>query len=322
MAAAGCLVICCLCPAQQDINLIIKELTASRKRLPPIAAKYREELRVPNNPGEPKDNFNGGMRVRFTWGDHNTDLVYKFAFGSQATYREIIGIENDPDWTRGHDKDLWTGGGEYLRSVSDGAQGAISKIKPGWVNPLGVGYEVRMGEPVTELLSLAGARMTGPDVAEVRQGPTILTFEFKRFGDQLAVREYSSYGPEHAETVSVDTWVSKGAMHFPKDITIVRRQNGELVQTLHYKLVKLLPRAELLLQWQGWSENAIVRNMTTLELFRYRKGELFLDPMLNQKAGSFVSIGRLALLALAALLGLIVAWKLNKRRSQAPARRT
>jgi hypothetical protein len=297
---------------QVDIKTLAKQLKISRGKLDPIAAEFSEAVRLPGSPKESSENFSQGRRVRMTWGDHDSDLIYKFAFGPGASYREFIGVPNNADWTMTHDKDLWTGT-KYIRSVSDGAQGAIATMTPGWINPLGVGYELRMGEPIDALLETDRASLLSPNVVRIDNPDSHTDVTFIRFGDQTVAKGSTLVGPNFKEEVSVQTWQTINGHHYPQEVQVVRTENGVVSQTITFHQLKTLAAAANFLRWNGWNENAIVRDMSTNEAYRYRDGKLVVDPYLNQRAGAMVSISRLILIAMAVLASLWVAWRIWKR---------
>lgn len=281
-----------LVSAGPDAASLLKRLETSRAKLPAFGAIYRESVHVPGSKGASPDHVVQGQRTQLSWGDRDTSWLYEYAFGPKGSYSHLIGDPADPTFKQIAEKGLVLGS-KYYRSVSDGHQGAISERKPGLVNPAGAGYEIFMGEPVADLLSANKPTLVDPLTLQVKDQARTVTIHLVDQKGQWAVdRIVSAYDSGMIETITVNSWRPfKGSM-VPAKVTLQRTRGGSPIQTIDYELVKPLAKPEQLLVWQGWQENAIVKDTSTQVIYKYTGGKLILHPMFNKGASTTVTLQR------------------------------
>jgi hypothetical protein len=168
-----------------------------------------------------------------------------------------------------------------------------------------------MGEPAATIIEQNKVKFLSANVLDVAIGQGTTRLSLQQFGNQLTVSELDAVEGDFHEVTRVLEWIDSKGFYFPKTVYIERRRNGSVIQQITYKFIKYLPSPDKLLVWQGWKENALVKDNSTQKVYRYRAGKLVLDPYFNSEVGWVVSLERVA--AILAALGFCM-WLIRRIR--------
>jgi hypothetical protein len=302
--------------AQSSLPTAIDALRASRANLPSFAGKYEEQVTVPNSPRSVQPRMSG-QPIQLSWGDRDSQMFYISAVGPAADYRWRLGDGKNSLWDH---QELFVTGKTY-ESASNGKQGYFyTKRTTGHYNPASLGYELTIGNSIDSLLSSPGA-LLGADgsLTAIDHGLTYTAFPVVK-DNQTVVERWDCQGGGADLAATITSWIKYRSHFFPSVARLELRKNGSLIQSIDYKLVKVLPDPERYLAWHGWNEGGIVTDGDTQHHYLVRNGQLTESALLNQNSRTQLTLVRGAIIGCFVMLAMYLLFRLEttwRRRRQA-----
>jgi hypothetical protein len=293
----------------------VERLNNSRASLPAFAAVYEEKLEVPNSK---PNNDNESFR---SWGDRNSTRFLLCGFSSTTSYIQEIRSATAVDEDNSRAMTLFSKlGSKNYTSTSSATQGSFGSRPSGLINPAGRHYEVRIGESWASILARMELVRSGA-VELYKHNGMELEVSLDSGSGQFCVSKGTSAFEDYKSNWDITEWQKVGEFKFPKAIREVRFDKGVLVQTLSYKLVRVLANPNEYTKLPDWRQGALVKDTDTQTVYVFKNGKLEVDPRFSAAKKNEATWGRIwitvGFLAIGALFTWLYMRRLRSRRSQA-----
>lgn len=287
---------------------VVADLAASRKKLKPFHAVYREKIVVHNRP---TPSTKGAI---LGWGASNSTLDIEASVDStcsQIRYAKMAKrggptgkiYFNAPDRT-------WD-------FIEDGMRGAFGTRPSGMTNPAAAAYEIH-SEEASNYLKKYRYTIVSPTSIQIDQLGANVLVQLRSFGAQTVIESVESAGSSTGVSTStrVVAWLENRGQRYPRKVLLEIYKAGQLSQSREYYLVKVLPSTKEL--QVPLKEGALLKNNTEPPFLVYdvKSGKLVPNDDFN-KGRTATDFRRVALIAAFCVFGSWIYIRVRSRGSRA-----
>ncbi|MBS1720263.1 MAG: hypothetical protein JST35_07445 [Armatimonadetes bacterium] len=309
------LTVALLCASLGFGQSTVERLNKSRASLPVFAAVYEEKLEVPNSkPNKDNESFR-------SWGDRNSTRFLLCGFSSTTSYIQEISSATAVDEENSLAMTFLSklGDKNYV-STSSATQGNFGAKPSGFINPASRHFEIRIGETWADRFAKMELVRSGPTELYKHRGMEMeVTLDTEN--ERLCISKGSSLFEGHKTIWEITEWQKVGDFKFPKVLKETRFDNGVLVQTFTYTLIRVLGNPAKYTKLPEWQQGALVKDTDTEAVYVYKNGKFEVDPRFlaaKQRGATWTRIGIiLGFIAVGSLFTFLYMRRLRARRSQA-----
>jgi hypothetical protein len=298
----------CALPAHAQSNPVA-EVEASRRRIKPVVAEYRETVQVANPvPDKPRT---------ITWGSKDSTEVITCGVSAESMF--ITRYPQDPKMplaSGGVNTNIRREGLTYS-VIESGGRGLFLKHILETSFPIAGGFIVA-GDALSEYAKIKEIKTASPDGLTLSDSSGNNVITLCRRGSQTLIAKIVMRSPKYVITTENLEWVESNGNSFPKVQFIdVRNIDGTPDRTFKYEFLKFVSAKGAPFTAE-WKEGATVKDGDSGIVYMMQNGKLVPDPAFSKKTAEETTQRRLLFLACFLTAGGGIAYWLS-RRSRAKA---